>query len=66
MVRRFEHRWKEHVTECKGAADLAKLAEDSAEIYLAQVDQVWIQEQLQTEMTQVLRGSGIPRRRRFE
>ncbi|ETO63737.1 hypothetical protein F444_18626 [Phytophthora nicotianae P1976] len=43
MVRRFEHRWKDHVTECKAAADLAKLAEDSAEIYLAQVDQVWIE-----------------------
>ncbi|KUG02227.1 hypothetical protein AM587_10001109 [Phytophthora nicotianae] len=107
MVRRFEHRWKDHVTECKAAADLAKLAEDSAEIYLAQVDQVWIEEQLQStaseitklhfmnlslkndlraireresdlkatfenlkhdvaEMTQLLHGSGIPRRRRFE
>ncbi|ETP52154.1 hypothetical protein F442_02794 [Phytophthora nicotianae P10297] len=100
MVRRFEHRWKDHVTECKAAADLA-------EIYLAQVDQVWIEEQLQStaseitklhfmnlslkndlraireresdlkatfenlkhvvaEMTQLLHGSGIPRRRRFE
>ncbi|ETI30035.1 hypothetical protein F443_19684 [Phytophthora nicotianae P1569] len=53
MMRRFEHRWKEHVTECKAAADLAKLGEDCAELYLAQVDQVWIEEQLQSTASEI-------------